>query len=298
MKNLNLARTVLFLNAIFSMLCGTLFLFFTGEVSKQLFINVNSQVNAITFWLGIGLVLFSIGIFFISTNPYVKKKQVMQIVFADIAWVIVSLFIYIFDKHYFTSTGLYLLDFVALVVALFAMGQYIGAKRIKPQQSEVTIEIVNKKIIASVSRKTRASIGVVWDVMIDHTNYWEVASNLSNSEVVSGEGLGLVRRCYGSKGENWLETCNKYNEGKSYSFVIHTEAEDYPYPFLKLNGNWALKQLNDQPEFSIAIEMTPKGGYIAKHLFYLASKRQITMILIKLADKWCQKMELKDGLVT
>ncbi|MBV1911806.1 MAG: hypothetical protein KUG78_21110 [Kangiellaceae bacterium] len=303
MKNSKLARTTLLLNAAFSILCGVLFIIFPEEISEQLFVNIETWSNELIFWIGVGLVLFSLDVFIVATNAYLQKKQVMRIILADIGWVVVSILVYIFDRHYFTSTGIYLLDGVALIVTLFAISQYIGAKRIKPLQSKIkiNIEIVDEKIIASVSQKTQAPTAIVWNIMTDHAKYWEVASNLSKSEIISGQGLGMVRRCYGPKGENWLETCNEYSEGQSYSFDIHTEAADYPYPFSKLKGVWSVKSLTsqtqgaNQSEFSIFIEVTPKGGYITKHLFYLASKRKFTGVLVELANAWCKKMELKVG---
>lgn len=65
--------------------------------------------------------------------------------------------------------------------------------------------------------------GVAWQVMTDHAGYADIADNLSKVEVVSGHGLGMLRRCY--------------------AFTLDTNAPDYPYPLTELKGTWRVEQV-------------------------------------------------------
>ncbi len=127
--------------------------------------------------------------------------------------------------------------------------------------------------------------------MNDHPGYADVASNISKVEVISGNGLGMQRRCFGPKGENWTETCDVFEEGKSFGFKIHTEAPDYPYPIADLQGRWSVSPHGNGSEFAIDITAKPKGNFISRMLFSVVAKRQFRMVLIDLADAWAFKME-------
>lgn len=127
--------------------------------------------------------------------------------------------------------------------------------------------------------------------MTDHPGYADVASNISNVEVLSGEGIGMQRRCFGPRGENWTETCDLFEDGRSYGFKIHTEAPDYPYPISDLQGRWSVAPKGAGSEFSIDIEAMPKGGFISRMLFSSLAKRQFKSVLIDLADAWSRRME-------
>ena len=118
-----------------------------------------------------------------------------------------------------------------------------------------------------------------------------MASHVSEVEVLSGNGLGMIRRRYGPKSASWEETCGHYEEGRSYDFRIHTEAADYPYPITDLTGRWSLEPRQSGLVFSITIEARSKGNVAAYTLFSLAAKRQFKTVLIDLVDAWAKRME-------
>ena len=127
--------------------------------------------------------------------------------------------------------------------------------------------------------------------MTDHPGYAEVASNIARVEVVAGDGLGMQRRCYGPKAENWLETCDHYDEGRAFGFRVHTEAPDYPYPIAGLQGHWAVEPRDAGSVFSIRIEATPKGGWLARTLFARLAGGKFKAVLVDLAEAWAARME-------
>jgi hypothetical protein len=56
------------------------------------------------------------------------------------------------------------------------------------------------------TRVVTAPRGRVWDVISDVAGLAAHAPDLSASELVEGEGEGMVRRCYNKAGDGWSET--------------------------------------------------------------------------------------------
>jgi len=284
-------RIYLGLNAVFSLISGTVFLFGALHVTGVLFtVPAAWQVLSLRI-LGVGLVVFSIVLIIMASNRFVTRSEVMLILAMDMAWVLVSLFLLAFTEQLFSGSGKVAILLVALVVLCFACLQYVGATKLVAPLSFASVRVVGDKLLANVSRKVNAPPNVVWQVMTDHPSYADVADNISRVEVVSGEGVGMLRRCYGLKGENWLESCDLYDEGRAYGFRVHTEAPDYPYPFSSLQGRWAVASQDNDSEFSIVIAAEPNGNKLAQLVFNTIAKRQFKAVLIDLADAWAIRME-------
>lgn len=60
----------------------------------------------------------------------------------------------------------------------------------------------------------------------DLSVYAEVAPNLIGIEVLSGEGLGMVRRCTNPEGEAWTETYTEWVPGERFTTVV--DVSTYP----------------------------------------------------------------------
>lgn len=287
------ARTFIALNAAFSALVGLELIIFPDTTAHLMFTDPSGWKPLVLRLLGVGLALFALGLSLMATNRFVRKGEVMLIVFADIGWLIASTAIVLLASHVFTDTGLLMIEIVGALVAFFATGQYVGAGRIVAPKSRVSILSKQGKLTATVKRAVDAPAEAVWNVMTDHSGYADVASNISKIEVLSGEGIGMQRRCFGPKGENWTETCDHFEAGRSYGFKIHTEAPDYPYPISDLQGRWSVAPTGPGSEFSIDIQAMPKGGLLSRMLFTALAKRQFKTVLIDLADAWSQRMEQK-----
>ena len=199
------ARTFLGLNAVFSALSGAVLISLPGTLSQVMFTGPADWAPLGLRLLGVGLVIFALDLAFMATNRFVSRGEVMLIVLADIGWLLASAAVVMFDRHLFTEAGVFIVAGVAAFVAVFATGQYFGARRIVEPASRVTIQSSDGLLLAKVKRAVRAPASTVWDVMTDHPGYADVASNISKVEVLSGDGLGMKRRCFGPKGENWSE---------------------------------------------------------------------------------------------
>ena len=62
-------------------------------------------------------------------------------------------------------------------------------------------------------RTADAPPSVVWDVITDHAHYGDVAPNLATVEVLGGEGTGHVPRCVVTDGNEWTESCSRWETG-------------------------------------------------------------------------------------
>lgn len=285
------ARIFLKLNSQFSALNGAALLVAAGLIAPILIANPVDWAALGLRGLGLGLLGFALVLFMLSKNKFVSRSAVNEIVLLDALWVLGSVVLIAFFGDILTANGIIVVTIVAMVVAFFAIAQFAAAAKIQEPVPEASVETRDGKLYATVKRSVRAPKETVWDVMTDHPAYADVADNISKVEVLSGEGLGMKRRCYGPKGENWEETCDLFEPGHSYGFRIHTEADDYPYPFAELTGRWTVKDHSVGSEFDIEIVATLKGNAASKWLFATMAKPQFKAILIDLADAWADRME-------
>lgn len=90
-------------------------------------------------------------------------------------------------------------------------------------------------------RLIKAPKDIAWEVIADVAHYHRYATGISAVEIVSGEGLGMIRSC--SQGDaSWTETCTLWEEGNAYAFDVNT-AEGFPFPFDHFNGTWSLEEV-------------------------------------------------------
>jgi hypothetical protein len=217
--------------------------------------------------------------------------MVNAIVILDVLWVVGSIILIAFFGQILTPNGIAIVAVVAMVVAFFAVSQFLSAAKIEKPIPVAHVDLREGKLHASVQRTVGAPTATVWAVMTDHPAYANVAGNISRVEVLSGDGLGMKRRCYGPRGENWEETCDLYEPGHAYGFRIHTEAEDYPYPFTELSGRWRVQEHLAGSKFDIEIVGLLKGNPMSRWLFARVARPQFKTILIDLADAWAERME-------
>jgi len=98
------------------------------------------------------------------------------------------------------------------------------------------------------SRTVDAPSDSVWAMISDVGNYHEVTNDkITDVKILSGKDVGMKRACYSPEGAHWTETCTEWVPGSHYTFVVDTEAENYPFPMLKsLQGTWAVEALTSK----------------------------------------------------
>jgi ribosome-associated toxin RatA of RatAB toxin-antitoxin module len=139
-------------------------------------------------------------------------------------------------------------------------------------------------------RSVNSDRDTVWDVISDLNNYHNIAPNIDETHVVSGEGEGMVRIC--SSGKNsWEETCEVWEPGRKYSFLIDTAAPDYPYPLQFLKGTWGIQPESDE---SVGIEIKFEFEYkypLQALLIHPFMGTWFSGVCKELLDNWQQEIE-------
>lgn len=77
--------------------------------------------------LGVGLILFAVQVLRVARGP--RRPQVIQVVGADVAWVVGAATVIVVFPGSMSTVGLWALGVVTAVVALFALLQTVGLRR-------------------------------------------------------------------------------------------------------------------------------------------------------------------------
>ena len=118
-------RNALRANGIFSGISGLIIVLLHSQVLIWLGI---SGVNIMA--IGIGLILFSTYLFWMSGREQLDKSMVMGVIGGDWLWVVASAVLLAFKASMFSTLGIFLVADVALLVMVFALWQQRGLNRI------------------------------------------------------------------------------------------------------------------------------------------------------------------------
>lgn len=233
-------------NAIFSALSGITMLIGADQLSGLVDLK-GPEVFQIA---GVGLLIFSVYVLFV-----IKKKSLagsVSIVFQDLLWVVGSVLVLIFQPFEINKTGNQLISIVACIVLIIAVAQ-TNAMAQEGTNSSTKIRRMSYEHLVNAPKS------IVWTVVSDVANYEKVAEGLDEVELLSGEGEGMIRRCGHAKG-SWTETCSLWDDGQAYTFVVNTEAADYPYPFIKnFQGTWEVEEAGeDKTKIRLTFEIEYK----------------------------------------
>lgn len=133
-------------------------------------------------------------------------------------------------------------------------------------------------------RLVNAPKDIVWEVISDVEAYAEVAPNLSKAVILSGQGEGMSRRCWDTKGGSWQEQCTLWEEGKRYTMQVDTR--DYPYPFTEMQGTWGLEEQANGTLITMEFDFTPKFGVVGDLMVRVGMKRSFQKVCSELLDNW------------
>ena len=125
----NLLKNALRGNALFSGLSGTVALL--GARSLAAFTGI--EVPAVFFVLGIILIFYAIDLWWVSSREPIDHRFAWAAIILDILWVVGSVAILVSGWPALTVAGRWTIFFLAEVVTIFAILQYIGLRRAKVQ---------------------------------------------------------------------------------------------------------------------------------------------------------------------
>ncbi len=269
---MNKLQNALVLNALFSGVSGTASIVLNWQIA-ELFGTPNTTI----FWI-IGFVL----IFFALTISYEIFKQrslaVLWIIAQDILWVIGSILILAIDPFNILLYGKILIAVVAIIVFFMAVSQSRALAEMDSNPEKVGKRWRFERIV-------RADKKSVWELISDVGNYHMFAPNIDDVQIISGEGLGMVRTCsHGA--DTWAETCTLWSEETGYAYTVQTDVADYPYPFKFLNGLWEVEAIdNASTKIVMCFDFQYKHSIqnLVLHPFF---RTRFFSIAEKLLDNW------------
>lgn len=135
-------------------------------------------------------------------------------------------------------------------------------------------------------RTVDAPTAVVWDVITDHDLYAEAAPNLSTVDIVEGDGDGMVRRCVDTDGNEWTESCTRWETHRAYAVTVDVEhSEFHRRLFTRFEGEWRLSEHDDGVRITIQFELGPRYGPLGRLIStYFAYKAP--SIVEPIFDRW------------
>lgn len=269
---MNALQKSLFANAVFSMLSGTILIVF-WEATAHMF----GVKNSTPFWLiGIGLLLFACFVFFETRQQ--RPSFILSIILQDVLWVLTSVVLIAWNPFHISVPGIQLIALIALIVLFFAMLQFRALAHSDTASGNENQQLVYERTYHGSKEK-------LWALIADVAHYHEVAPNIDQVKILSGQGEGMIRRC--SHGRNsWTETCSLWEEGEQYSFEVNTQAVDYPYPLKFLKGTWKLVNLpEDQVKVILFFDFAYKSS-VYKALLHPMMKIKFNRICWQLFNNW------------
>jgi ribosome-associated toxin RatA of RatAB toxin-antitoxin module len=274
---MNRLQQSLLYNAVFSGISGLTLILFQHSIA-QLFGTANTKV----YWV-VGALL----IFFTFTIVFEMVKQrplgVLWIIVQDILWVLGSVILLAINPFSITFTGNMIIAHVAIIVLFMAINQAKALGRVDEKDNS------GLKVLRS-ERSVRAPKSDVWHLISDVENYHDVAPNIDKSEIISGQGEGMVRKC-SHRNDSWTETCTTWIEEASYTFKVNTDAPDYPYPLEFLRGTWEVQKLADkQTNIVMTFELRYKRK-IYNVILHPVMKSKFKKIIEELLDNWQNQLE-------
>lgn len=145
----------------------------------------------------------------------------------------------------------------------------------------------------STHRTVDAPASLVWDVVTDHDLYAEAAPNLATVEIVEGEREEMVRRCVDTGGNEWTESCTRWEEGRAFAVSVDVADSDFHRRlFRRFDGEWRITERSGRVQITVAFDFEPRygplGGLIARYFEYRAPS-----ILTPLLDAWEAEIEAR-----
>ncbi len=116
------------------------------------------------------------------------------------------------------------------------------------------------------SRLIDAPAEAVWSVVSDAGAYHEYVDTLHLTEIVSGAGEGMVRRCVDTKGREWSESCTLWDDGRVYRMSV--DISSYPASLRtllrRMEGTWTVTPQDGKTSFELRFDGDVRFGPAGK----------------------------------
>jgi len=124
-----LLRRALQTNAVFSAISGAGILLASGSVARLLGVELSWPIAL----LGADLLLFAAWVGYEAMQGVLRVRRARAVLALDIAWVVASALLIALDPFGLSATGKWAVAAVADVVAIFALIEFLGLRRLRAQ---------------------------------------------------------------------------------------------------------------------------------------------------------------------
>ncbi|WP_120497003.1 hypothetical protein [Kiloniella sp. EL199] len=122
------ARVFLGLNAGFSIVTGSALIFFPDVIAEIMMAKEMPWISGAFIGLGVLLLAFAINLIVLVRDHYLSKPKIMSISAADVGWVVSSFIVVLLFTDFLTARGVAIVIGISAFVAVFAIGQFVGAR--------------------------------------------------------------------------------------------------------------------------------------------------------------------------
>ncbi len=201
--------------------------------------------------VGLGLVLFAVGIVVVLARPAVLGRAARAVIAADVAWVAGAAVVVPADV--LSPLGDLLLVAISAVVAGFAAAQAVGLRR-----AGSTRRLGVRPVEISGSREVDAPPQAAWAMVADAAGYAAFAPGIAATTADGAVGEGMRRTCTDDAGNAWSETCTLVEPGRSYRMEVDTDT--YPLRHRLVLDRFGMTWQVEPIAAGSRLELTFSGG--------------------------------------
>jgi hypothetical protein len=125
-----LEKRVLAANALFCAACGFALIMLPGVLTELMFVTSGSWLFTGALGLGAGLVTTAAVVLWASRDTARMAQRLYILAALDAAWVLASAIVLLEFAAAFTATGWYIVAGIALIVADFAVAEFLAARKL------------------------------------------------------------------------------------------------------------------------------------------------------------------------
>lgn len=292
--NDGLLRAVLNTNAVICLTGGLLLLLAGGLLAPWISLLTSGPFGLSTATLvhlaGLDVTAFALLCWWTARGRPLSRPLALLAIAMEVLWAAGSAVLLFVYPESLTPLGYWAVVVTALLAADFALLQGFGLWQLYQGRAAIALRHEGRDLHIHAASLVDAPPEVVWRVMADQEGYADVADNIGKVVVLEGSGLGMIRQCSDTAGRSWRERCTFWEEGRAFTFVVDTEAADYPYPLEYLQGRWAMTPVGDLVSVEMDFIVRPKPGLMNGLLF-----RMLLGVLLPVCDRlltsWATRMQ-------
>lgn len=292
--NDGLLRAVLKTNAVICLTGGLLLLLAGGLLAPWISPLASGIFGLSTATLvhlaGLDVVAFALLCWWTARRQPLSRPLALLAIAMEVLWVAGSAALLFVYPESLTPLGYWAVAVTALLAADFVLLQGFGLWQLYQGRAAIALRREGRDLHIHAARLVDAAPEVVWRVMADQEGYADVADNIGKVEVLEGSGLGMIRQCCDTAGRSWRERCTFWEDGRAFTFVVDTEAADYPYPLEYLQGRWSMTPVGDLVSVEMDFIVRPRSGLMNGLVF-----RMLLGVLLPVCDRllanWAARMQ-------